>query len=86
MPLRADVRAMNYDPQQHQRQLEKLLASIDQLTPEQQAALGPLVDETKRRQAEIDDAHHEAHDALDDWRLTMKYLVFTNEAKRREVN
>lgn len=77
---------MTYDPKKHKKQLDKLLASIDQLTPEQQAALGPIVDETKRRQADIDTAHIEAHDALDDWRLTMKYLVFTNEAKRREVN
>ena len=77
---------MSYDPQQHRKQLEQLLASIETLTPEQQAALGPIVDETKRRQDEIVADNAEAQRALDDWRLTMKYFVFSTEARRREVN
>jgi phosphoglycerate-specific signal transduction histidine kinase len=62
--------------------LEEMLRS---LPPEQQARLAPLLQETRQRHELIKNDTAAAQDALDDWRLNMKYLLFTLEAQGREL-
>lgn len=67
-----------------QNQLEDLTAKIDALPVEQRGPLLALVEETKRRQAELTKDVAAATDALADWRIAVKYAVFDREAARRE--
>lgn len=77
---------MKYEPHNHQEKLDELLARIKDLPPDQQARLAPIVEATKARQSDIEKANASAQDALDDWRMTMKYMIFATEARRREKN
>ncbi len=65
--------------------LGTLESRIATLSSHQQATLRPLLQETRERHLEIERAIKAAKDALDDWRIAMKYLIFDFEAKRREV-
>ena len=58
---------------------------IDTLPVVQREKLATLVDETRRRHKDIEQAVQRARDALDDWRLLQKYILFDWEARRREV-
>ncbi len=64
--------------------LADLEARVADLTPEQRQALTPLLNETRQRHADIRRSVAEAHDALADWRIAMKYKVFDAEARLRE--
>jgi len=64
--------------------LAELEARVADLAPEQLAAVAPLLEETRQRHAEIRLNVAKARDALDDWRIAMKYKVFDTEARRRE--
>lgn len=75
---------MAQKPQKFDAQLADLLDKLSKLSPEQQAKLRPLVEETRARQAALEADVAQAHAALDDWRITMKYAVFAEEAARRE--
>jgi hypothetical protein len=44
-----------------------------------------LVEESRRRHAQIKDDAVRAREALDDWRLIQKYLLFDEEARQREA-
>ncbi|MBN2561901.1 MAG: hypothetical protein JXQ75_13325 [Phycisphaerae bacterium] len=65
--------------------LARLEAKIAALPADQQAQLEPVLVETRRRHQEIREAVTSARDALDDWRITMKYRVFDLEARHREA-
>lgn len=64
--------------------LRELRSRIDMLPVERQAPLIQLMQETIARQREIERARSDALDALDDWRISLKYAVFDAEATRRE--
>lgn len=65
--------------------LRELRSRIDALPVERRAPLIQLMQETVARQREIEQAKSDALDALDDWRIALKYAVFDAEATRRET-
>ncbi len=71
--------------QDFEAQLREVLARINTLPESQRGPLMALVAETRRRHATIRDATARAREALDDWRLILKYLLFDEEARRREA-
>lgn len=66
--------------------LAELEAKIAALPADQQALLAPLLAETQHRHVEIKKNVAAARDALDDWRIAMKYMVFDLEAQAREAH
>lgn len=68
-----------------QKKLAQTEATIDGLTPEQQEALRPLLCECKVRHDQIKISVAAGRNALADWSLLMKYLVFDHEARCREA-
>lgn len=64
--------------------LRELSDKMRDLSPEQREALQPLLEETKDRYAELRENIIRANDALDDWRVTVKYALFDRDARRRE--
>ena len=65
--------------------LTEACRQIDSLPEDQQASLRALLAEARERHAELKVNFARIHDALEDWRIKMKYLVFDLEATRREV-
>ncbi len=65
--------------------LAELEQTINTLPPAEQAQLKNLLSETKKRHAAIKTATTSARNALDDWRIAMKYMIFDQEARRREA-
>ena len=61
------------------------IASIETLPEEQRERLMEIVEETRRRHANLKQIEKRARDSLDDWRLILKYNMFNDEAKRREA-
>ncbi len=59
-------------------------SKIETLPQSQRDHLMQMVEETRQRHHDIKDGIGRANDALDDWRLHMKYLVFDMEASVRE--
>jgi phosphoglycerate-specific signal transduction histidine kinase len=66
-------------------EFDELESRIATLPSDQQATLRPLLQETRERHLQIEQAITAAKDTLDDWRIAMKYLIFDIEARRREV-
>ncbi len=64
--------------------LRELSDKMRDLSPEQREALQPLLEETKDRQAVLREDIARANDALDDWRVAVKYALFDRDARRRE--
>ncbi len=64
--------------------LAELEARVADLAPEQRQALAPLLAETRQRHADIRRSAAKAREALDDWRIAMKYKLFDAEARLRE--
>lgn len=62
----------------------ELAERIKGLPASEQARLAPRFNETSLRHEAIHRHAAEAHSALDDWRVTMKYLIFDREASARE--
>lgn len=56
---------------------------METLPPADQEKLAALLDETRQRQEEIKRGYRDAMDALGDWRLVQKYMLFDREARRR---
>ena len=65
--------------------LKKALEAIDMLPEQQRAPLQEMVEETRRRHQQIGVSIAAAREALDDWRLIQKYLLFDAEARAREA-
>ncbi len=64
--------------------LAELEARAAGLAPDLRHALALLLDETRRRHADIRLSAAKACDALDDWRIAMKYKLLDAEARLRE--
>ena len=58
---------------------------IDSLPADRQAALLELLDETEQRHVELKSNFGRIHDVLEDWKVSIKYLLFDLEATRREL-
>ena len=59
---------------------------INALPADQRAPLLALVEETCQRHAELKKNFSRVNEAVDEWRLLMKYLIFDREATRRELD
>lgn len=57
---------------------------IESLPDEKRAPLMNLLQETKNRHHELKQSFSKVHEAVDEWRLMMKYLVFDRDALKRE--
>ena len=68
-----------------QAALERCIHQINKLPEAQRGRLMELVGQAKSRQLSVDDSLSEAMDAIDDWRLHQKYLLFDMEARQREL-
>ena len=64
--------------------LQELSAQIETLPESDRARLRALADETRRRQSDIRASCARAEEALCDWRLLLKYILFDAEASLRE--
>ncbi len=64
--------------------IDEYIAFIETLPEAQRARMMELVDETRRRHAHLRHLEKTAQDALDDWRLILKYRLFDYEARQRE--
>ena len=73
------------DRTEFEKRLEDARRRIDALPPEQGAALEAMLAETRQRQRDIETNAAAASQALDDWRVQTKYMVFSLEAARREL-
>lgn len=65
--------------------LQKAVAEIQALPPDQREQLLALVEETRQRHRTTLNATKRAMDAVDDLRLLQKYLLFDREARARET-
>ena len=65
--------------------IAELETRITALPADQQAQLKGLIEETRQRYSDIRRSVSSARDALDDWRIAMKYLIFDQEARLREA-
>lgn len=59
---------------------------INALPADQRGPLLALVEETRQRHVELKKNFSRVHEAVDEWRLLMKYLIFDREATRRELD
>jgi hypothetical protein len=57
---------------------------IDKLPDDQRGPLTAILQETVRRHEEMKQNFSKIHDALAEWQLMVKYLVFDREATIRE--
>lgn len=67
-----------------QAALERCIQQINKLPESQRGRLMELVNDTQDRQRSVDDTLRQALDAIDDWRLQQKYMIFDMEARQRE--
>ncbi len=65
--------------------MKGITAVVDALPESQRASLQTLIEETRHRHASIKEASCKARDAIDDWRLMCKYIIFDLEASLREA-
>ena len=57
---------------------------MESLPAAKREELAALLEQTRRRHEEIKQCHDDTMDALSDWRIVQKYLLFDREARRRE--
>ena len=69
---------------EYETRFQELLDKVAELSPEQRAALGPLIEETRIMHASILDSRRRIEDALGTWRVELKYFLFSLEAAARE--
>ncbi len=67
-----------------QNKLDQLMSTIDTLPAEKQDELRNLANETKARRERMQGTIKQLQDALDQLRLSVKYMAFDLEATRRE--
>ncbi|NLX23176.1 MAG: hypothetical protein GXY55_16105 [Phycisphaerae bacterium] len=72
------------DDQTFQARLADARRQIDTLPVEKRAGLMALLEETRQRHDELKTNFARAREAMGEWRLLMKYLIFDHEATRRE--
>jgi len=71
--------------EEFQAALERCIRQVNELPESQRGRLMELASETKDRQQIVDDTLRQALDAIDDWRLQQKYMIFDMEARQREL-
>jgi len=64
--------------------LAELDAQIRTLPESRQPPLLALLQETRQRHEQLKASFARIHEAADEWRLQIKYLLFDREATRRE--
>ncbi len=65
--------------------IRKIAAMVDTLPEPQRGQLNEMIEETRRRFANISGSMSRARDALDDLRLYQTYAIFDAEARLRET-
>lgn len=70
--------------QDFKNKLDKLISTIDTLPEEKRGQLRDLAAETKARRERMQGTIKQLQDALDQLRLSVKYMAFDLEATRRE--
>ncbi len=71
------------DDERLEAAIRRCKSVMETLQQADQEDLASLLDETRRRDEEIKRGYRDAMDALGDWRLVQKYLLFDREARRR---
>jgi hypothetical protein len=69
---------------EYDTRFQDLLDKVAELPPEQEAALVPLIEETRIIRTSILDSRRRIEDALGTWRVELKYFLFSLEAATRE--
>ncbi len=69
---------------EYDTRFQDLLDKVAELPPEQEAALVPLIEETRIIRTSILDSRRRIEDALGTWRVELKYFLFSLEAAARE--
>ena len=67
-----------------QTKISEARERIKQLSEEQRGPLMAILNETMRRHEEMKQNFSRIHDALAEWQLMVKYLIFDREATIRE--
>ena len=67
-----------------EKRIKEMSALAATLPKPERDRLERLIEETRARHELIQDSVKRALEALDDWRLHQKYLIFDREASRRE--
>ena len=67
-----------------QTKISEARERINQLPEEQRGPLMAILNETMRRHEEMKQNFSRIHDALAEWQLMVKYLIFDREATIRE--
>lgn len=70
--------------EEYDTRFQELLEKVADLPAEQQAALEPLIEETRVIRASLLDSRRRIEDALGTWRVELKYFLFSLEAAARE--
>lgn len=65
--------------------IQETMATIQTLPAERRIPLLKLVAETRERHEQIREYAKRAQEAVDDWRLIQKYMIFDAEASAREA-
>ncbi len=66
--------------------LDRIDTLIETLPESERGRIRALVTETRERHARIAESSRQAIEALDDWRVRLKYIIFDIEATRRETD
>lgn len=70
--------------EEFEQRLAKLTQQVDELSLENKSDLEQLIQETRQRRIEVTKSIEGVDIALQDLRLTVKYLMFDLEASKRE--
>ena len=70
--------------EQFEAAMQRAMAAMESLPVEQREKLMVVVEETRRRHERIQQSVMVANEAMDDWRILQKYMVFDREAQARE--
>lgn len=67
------------------KNLDEALAKINALPEAERGPLLALLEETRQRHGQLKESFAKIAVAVEDWRLTMQYLLFDHEASQREI-
>lgn len=66
--------------------LDRIDTLIETLPESERGRIRALVIETRERHARIAESSRQAIEAIDDWRVRLKYIIFDIEATQREAD
>ena len=70
--------------EQFEEAMQRAMAAMESLPVDQREKLMVVVEETRRRHEHIQQSALKASEAIDEWRVIHKYMVFDREAQARE--